>query len=262
MNFTKLPKFRHYGGKFRLRQWLLSHFPSSGNKYAEVFAGKANVYFAARHVLNFKEWYLNDNNPKFLKTLQTCDIDTLSKDWPENITREFFVSLRTAIRKNPQDANAILLEHRISFSGKGYDWGLDLSCIEGRTTKTRGWIKSNYIKTLKEGQELLKDVHLTSLDFKHFDYSQFGPNDFIYFDPPYTNRLYHELPYDDINQEELVEVLNNLKCKWAISNYDNDIYNHKLKYKKSAIRTHQNHTKSSQKKGNDVVIEKLWMNYD
>lgn len=252
-----IPSFRHYGGKYKIRKWLISYFPVSGNKYCEVFAGKGNVYYEAFNTLKFKEWYLNDKNPIFLKTLKSSDISNISL--PYKMSRSFFEEMREKRKHN--DMLAILVEPRITFSGKGYPAGLDLSTIDGRTTKTNGYNAALYIERLKEGQKILQYANISSYDFQEFPYNEFGPNDFIYFDPPYMNRLYDKLPYSDIDQEKLVNILNNLNCKWAISNYDNELYNSKLNYIKFATKETFNATKNSHGKG-FPVIEKLWMNYE
>lgn len=58
----KLPAFQYPGGKARLRSWLLPFFPRSGRMYLEPFAGRGNVFFAARAALDFQYWQVNDPN--------------------------------------------------------------------------------------------------------------------------------------------------------------------------------------------------------
>lgn len=237
--------FSLYGAKAKIRDWVVDKFPKEGYLYYEPFVGLANVYFLAKSTLNYNRWWVNDlYSHKFLYLVKN---DPLEEILPEKVEDKFFY------KQNRELPVSILLEQIITFGGKGYNAGFtnDIN-INTRYNKER------YLKRLLAAKELLKDAFLTCADSMILDYSAFTENDFLYFDPPY----YGTKPsYPNVDHEKLVEILNGLKCKWALSGYDNELYKNKLNFLNKYEKERNSEIKSSSEGKYSPVIEIIWTNY-
>lgn len=239
----RTPSFRHMGGKARLRTWLVDQFPTSGLTYYEPFAGKGNVFFKARESLQFRLWHLNDLDIGFLDALVRADLDQL----PEEVTRETF--RQWSVRTDPI---AKVIEPRVTFAGKGYPAG-----YSGTSGTHIGYSRKSYLPTCSRAQELLKGVILTPWSWE-LVLNLATEGDFVYCDPPYlgTNAC-----YANINHVELIEALNNLPCKWAISGYPSPLYDDKLDFINRTTYERNSEIKSSNSGGYESIVEVLWRNY-
>lgn len=240
---SRTPSFRHMGGKARLRNWLVEQFPNSGGTYFEPFAGKGNVFFKAREVLDFQHWHLNDTDMRFLRALAMADLDQL----PEEVTREDFDHWRTS-----NSSIARIIEPRVTFAGKGYQAG-----YSGTSGTHVGYSRKSYLPVCQRAQELLVNVPLTHWSWEQV-FNLATEDDFVYCDPPYLGT---RACYANINHVELVEALNNLPCKWAVSGYLSDLYNNKLEYTYRTVKSRNSEIKSSNAGGYSNVVEALWVNY-
>lgn len=257
----KTPSFRIVGGKSRLRNWLIQRFPQSGNTYLEPFAGMGNVFYEARQRLSFQKWLLNDRPEQilFFQALMQADLNKL----PETgeITKANFKEWHE--RAKYGDHIAILVEPRITFGGKGYQAG-----FSGSSGTHVGYKKSLYMKNCLLARELIDGKYgyfsdhpkavLSGMSWDKIRYSKLGPDDFVYFDPPYFGT---SNPYPSIDHEKIVEVLNKAKFKWALSGYPNHVYD-KLHFKSQTSVVRNSEIKSSNKGSRTPVAEHLWANYE
>ena len=244
---SKCPSFRYMGGKARLRKWLISHFPQEGNKYIEPFLGLGNVFYLSKQILKFKEWHLSDINIKFFNALRNANFD----DLPNRVSAEEFVIFKEK-SKIEMEYIAHLIEPKITFAGKGYTAGFD------RGHPSHPPYNGVTHRILCENARfLIQDVLIIKREWFEIDYSLFDDNDFVYFDPPYYNT---KASYSNIKHENLVEVINKLKCKWAISGYDSELYKI-LKYKNKYEKTRNSEIKSSNTGHFEAINEILWTNY-
>ena len=235
------------GSKARLRKWLVEKFPKNGKIYFEPFSGVANVYFLSANVLDFNYWWLNDRySHKFLYELKSYNsyFDSL---FPDKITPE----LKKFVLENRESQISVLLENVLTFGGKGYSAGFT-SDIDDR------YNKDHFLKRVKEAKKLLEKTTLTCADWKDFDYSCFGREDFLYFDPPYYET---KACYPNIDHKMLIDVLNTAKYRWALSGYDNALYTQTLWFKNKYQIERNSEIKSSNKRERVSVIETLWTNY-
>lgn len=240
----KIPSFRYMGGKARLRKWLLNYFPKSGRVYVEPFAGVGNVFFAVKTELNFQYHCINEPNSLLLRALQVANLEEL----PQTVTREEF-----EFWKHDNSPIAKLIEPRVTFAGKGYASG-----YSGSSGTHVGYEHDNYYKVCKQAQELIKDVHLYAIDYLQLLNMNFTEEDFIYLDPPYFET---KANYPNINHNELVNFLNNTSIKWALSGYDNKLYQTNLKYENKFTLDRNSEIKSSNTGQRESAIETLWTNY-
>jgi DNA adenine methylase len=236
------------GGKSRLRNWLIQHFPVAGELYIEPFAGKGNVFFKSKQSLDFKTWHINDID-WFLVALFRVNLN----DLPEKVDKTDF-----SIWKNKNDDISKIIEPRITFGGKGYKAGYASCYHEQSTNNHMGYNRVLYKKTCELAQELLSDVKITQLSWEQLEIEKLQPYDFVYCDPPYVGV---KASYPNINHEKLVDILNSSCCMWALSGYSNDLYDNNLVYKNKYTKERNSEIKGSNTGKREPVMEILWTNY-
>lgn len=260
------------GGKARITEWLLDHFPYEGKRYIEPFAGKGNVFFAAVQRLSYTWWFLNDRYTcPFFEAILQADLQRL----PDRLEPE-----HEFILPNTEGHIPILLESIISYGGKGYK---SSGCrIDWRWR----YDKNRLIDKFLRSRQLLKKAQITPYDWREFLATFSGwipeqqkweddrvmsqeefkpglklyPDDFIYFDPPYFDT---KSAYPQINHWSLIDYcnwLNDNGVRWAISGYDCFVYEDNLEYKwKHQIE--RNVEMTSVNGELTPAIETLWTNY-
>ena len=241
------PSFRHMGGKARLRQWLVDHFPPAGKSYVEPFVGKGNVFFLASQRLRFDTWELSDVNVDFLTCLQYANLDAL----PETVTRAEFADWRA--RAVGVDAIAVLLEPRITFAGKGYRYG-----YSGSSGTHVGYTRACYLPVCQRAKELCRKAIVIQRPWGQALLYGRDPEDFVYCDPPYLGT---KASFENIDHRALIAGLNSLPCRWAISGYLSDEYEAFLDYKLRYEIERNSEIKSSNARKRTAVTECLWTNY-
>lgn len=120
------------------------------------------------------------------------------------------------------------------------------------------YTKKCYKPMCTEERRLLDGVEVLEGDWQSFPYSGLTSDDFLYFDPPYYGT---KAMYSNIDHVNFIQVLNSLPCKWAVSGYDNPLYdtlNCKCKYKKVRDQA----MKTSDRGSGQYVEETLWTNYE
>lgn len=241
-----VPAFRYVGGKARLRAWLLGHFPQSGDLYVEPFVGLGNVFYAAHAALDFGAWLLSDIDVSFFDALRTVDLAQL----PPTVSREEYAHWKTA-----RNGIARLIEPRVTFGGKGYKYG-----YSGSSGTHVGYSAEFYRPVCAAARSAVSDpaVTIRQHSWDGVPWDRFTPRTFVYLDPPYYGA---EAPYPNIDHEALIDRLNGLECRWAISGYDAGPYTTRLRYVAKHTRERNAEIKSSNAGTRTPVVETLWMNY-
>ncbi len=204
--------FRYQGGKSRIVNWLKLHFPSRGRIYLEPFAGRANVFFGIVKSFSYQEWRLNDcNTANFLKAIKEIDLKELDKinnaDW----------SLFYDLSQKPDSLLAEVMAPIITFAGKGYK--------AGYVGETRSIDMNRVKQRIKEAKILLQGVRITDKNYINLtEWRELDERDFVYCDPGYTD--WQGNAYGNIYHPHLLELLtkNSNKFRWALSGYDNELY--------------------------------------
>jgi len=243
-----IPAFRHMGGKARLRNWLIDHFPRRGATYCEPFCGKANVFFAARGRLDFDHWVLSDVDTRFLAALLAIN----NKDLPLAVERSDFAAWRNrAVRGDPV---ALAIEPRITFAGKGYSAG-----FSGSSGTHVGYSGLAYRRAVTEAQKLLGRDEVVVIERNWLDtLNTLRSGDFAYIDPPYFGM---SACYEDISHESLVARLNTAPFLWAVSGYSSPLYENNLSYAHRYTCERNSEIKSSNRRKKTPVTEVLWTCY-
>jgi site-specific DNA-adenine methylase len=244
---VRTPAFRHMGGKARLRKWLVEHFPDRGQFYIEPFAGRGNVFFHAVKHLNFQWWELNDLDAKFLYCLRTADLSKL----PESVNRDEFLIWKA--RAADGDPIAQLIEPRITFAGKGYDFG-----YSGHSGTHVGYTGENYRKVCQEARRLLECVSFIKQRDWRETLELADQSCFVYLDPPYYGTTAN---YQNIDHYALIDTLNAADYLWAVSGYRSDLYDGRLRFSCRFERERNSEIKSSNRGKRVSVVETLWTNY-
>lgn len=244
---VKIPTFRYMGGKARIRSWVVDKFPKSGNTYVEPFCGAGNVFYLVKSKLNFREYWLNDKYSSLAASILNLEPSSL----PEKVDRSLFTQLRE--RAKLYDSLALVLEPRITFAGKGYAAGFQKDDLSDYAR----YSKENYLPVLEAAKNLLSDVKITSLEWKEV-FDSLSADTFVYCDPPYFGT---KASYPNIDHEMLVDVLNSAKYRWALSGYDNALYDANLQFKNKYQIERNSEIKSSVERRKVPVVETLWTNY-
>ncbi|MCL2015175.1 MAG: Dam family site-specific DNA-(adenine-N6)-methyltransferase [Defluviitaleaceae bacterium] len=242
------------GGKFKLLNQILPHFPKKIETFVDLFCGGCNVgvNVQAENVI------FNDNNHKLIflyKALKNLDLDatfemiakiiekySLSRssdngydyyncdgsDGLGKYNKENFLKLRTDFNKNPENSGdygyyitlyvliVFAFNNQIRFNAKG-EYNLPVGKRD---------FNANMQKKLRAFIERLTkiDCEFTCENFQNFDISKLGKNDFVYCDPPYliTCATYNEQNgWNEVFESSLHETLDKLDkngVKFALSN--------------------------------------------
>lgn len=209
---AKLLGFTYSGGKMKLAHYIQPHMPPSGGIYCEPFAGLGNLYWKMALTSEYEKYRLNDIRTHiFFRALATHGHKV---DVPAR-SREEFLRRKAAFALG--DPAAILLGPYFSFNGGFYSKG---------ERQDKGSITADsYGKRLRMCQSImnLTQPSITAVDWK-LVVTDLGPDDFVYFDPPYKDCAVGSYRSNDINHEELVEELLRAPYRWLLSEYDHPVY--------------------------------------
>lgn len=232
-NFLKAP-MNYTGNKFKLLPQIIPLFPDNINTFVDLFCGSSTVS------LNVKanKIICNDSNEpliEVLKYLQSSNQGTVLKEINE-IIDEFDLY-------NHENGGYYLLRDRYNEYKRPLDLYV-LSCFSfnfqirfnkrGEYNMPSGNSRSSYTSVLAGNLEKfidkIKNINITytSNDFRSFNISLLGENDFVYCDPPYliSNAVYNEKnrlgngygETEEIELLNLLDKLNSMGVRFALSN--------------------------------------------
>lgn len=254
-----LAPFRYLGSKHRLVPWLLDHFPPHST-YVEPFGGSGAVLLnkAPAPVEIFNDLngdvvnlYALLRRPRLAEHLARLLHLTPYAEAEHAVARERhrctplerarrFLLLSHANHSTAHNSHAFRLT-----TDPEYNYAQEWAALPAR---------------LAPVAERLRGVTITMRDFSELIPRYDLPGVFLYCDPPYTpaertkgHGYRHELTAE--RHRELCGLLNHCKhAKWALSGYDNGIYERHLNYTdkyttNNATAYHKN------------TVETLWTNY-
>lgn len=196
-----------------LASWVVSAFPKSGGLYCEPFAGRGNVFFRAAQTLTFRRWSLNDITTAGFFRAMKATTERVACPLQSAATFEEHKG-----RAQAGDPLSLMLEPYLSFSGGGYRSG-------GPNVAARYPDKivtpAGYSETLYRAGILLRRhaVAITSISWDLLPLDWLGPDDFVYFDPPYYNCSVRA--YDaNLDYDAFVRCLQGANFRWILSEYE------------------------------------------
>lgn len=262
MEFFDPPLLKYYGGKWKLADWIINHFPPH-KIYIEPFCGSASVFLrkspADLSVLND----LNSHIINFFDVLRTqadalvkaIDLTPFSyQEWrrsfelvddPLERARRFYVSCWQSFGSGGADAR----------QSKRTGWRRSLSTTRGSTTHE----DFNRLDGLWLAARMLKRAQIDCLPAIQC-IQKYDSSDALFFvDPPYPQstrregrKMYaHEM--SDADHRALAETLHAIKGMALISGYDCALYR-ELYADWTVV------SKSATTNGNSQAMEYLWIN--
>lgn len=239
---TKRPLMRYHGGKWKLADWIISHFPQH-RIYVEPFGGGASVLLKKQR--SYAEVYndldgeivnlfrcVRDYGPELLRVVELTPfsraefIDAwLPSDEPIEQAR------RTLIRSFMGFSSASVTMRRITSRGGHAATGFRSACRRSGTTPAHDW--RNYPDALRAIIQRMQGVVIECKDALTVMRSHDGDDTLHYVDPPYIagsrdagSDYAHELT--DGQHETLLLELRNLKGFVILSGYRSEMYDDTL----------------------------------
>ena len=275
MSYIKSP-LNYVGGKYKLLAEILPLFPEV-NTVVDLFGGGFNVGINA----NYNKVIYNDNESHVTDLLQhlhatdvneaVTAIDKLIEKFDLSKTNaEGYNALRDYYNQDPSDPMVFYTLVCYAFNNQiRYN-------KSGQFNMPFGKDRSSFNPTLrKKFVDFVEALHnkncsFSNKDFRDFDFSNLGTDDFVYADPPYFNSVaaYNENGgWTEEHEKALLSILdslNNKGIKFALSNnlkYENPLLKEWMqKYNVHYLNANYNNC-NYQKKDKSPDIEVLITNY-
>jgi len=263
-----------HGGKQYLADWIKSHMPVDFVHYVEPFFGAGAVLFSLppgrsevvndtnHSLMNF--WNVLRNETLYADLIRMADLTPISEDVfkqaqilienPEYITDvtyawAFFVVARQSRQGLLKDFAT--LSRRRARRGMNEQASAWLSAVDG----------------LPEVHARLQGVVVLNRPAVEVIKQQDGPDTFFYLDPPYlhesrqSTKDYGKNEMSKADHEALLDVLEGIEGRFALSGYPSDLYSEYTKVNGWNVETKSIDNKASNKSTKDIKTECLWMNY-
>ncbi len=252
--------FKYPGSKWRIADWIISHFPEH-HSYLEPFLGSGAVLFRKprSHIET-----VNDLDGEIVNLFHWI------KEDPEKLAHEIYwipyarQVYDDAYVSAPEDSLGkavnlyirLQMGHGFRTTGKKVGWKNDVQGRE-RAYAARDW--KDLPGNIMQAAERFRGVQIENMPAVELIQRFNHPNVLIYADPPYVlstrcrKQYLHEM--DDPAQEELLDVLLAHEGPVLLSGYDNDLYSSRLQGWRREETT--SHSQSGSK-----TREILWMNFD
>ena len=275
-NFIKSP-LNYVGGKFKLLNEILPLFPEKVNTFVDLFGGGGNVSVNANSN-NFIYNDIENHVTDLLQHLHATDvnetvtaIDKLIEKFDLSKTNaEGYNALRDYYNQDPSDPMVFYTLVCYAFNNQiRYN-------KSGQFNMPFGKDRSSFNPTLrKKFVDFVEALHnkncsFSNKDFRDFDFSSLGTDDFVYADPPYFNSVaaYNENGgWTEEHENALLSILDNLNnkgIKFALSNnlkYENPLLKEWMqKYNVHYLNANYNNC-NYQKKDKSPDNEVLITNY-
>lgn len=233
------PLIRYHGGKFRLADWILSHFPNH-ETYVEPFGGAASVLFAKTPS---KTEVYNDLDDDVVNLFQVLRDKELSNELSKQIeltpySRTEFYEARIQTLDPVEKARRLIIRAQMGFGSAGATkntTGFRLDTARGGSDIVSIW--GEQPKVILQAAKRLKNVLIENRDALKVIEDHDRADTLFFIDPPYVHdtrtngsKAYrHEMTNKD--HENLINLLQHVEGKVIICGYEHPIYE-KLKWKK------------------------------
>lgn len=247
---------KYPGGKWRIADWIISHFPPH-KVYCEPFFGSGAIFF------NKEPAYIetiNDMNADIVNLFQVCrerpyELAQLIELTP--FSRDEFLNCYERVDDSVEQARRTLVRYHQSFgtSNSNKKSWRNVQVHGGPRCATM-W--NNLPDIICECCSRLKDAQIENINAIDLIKRYNNEDTLIYCDPPYLQSLRRKNMYvvemSDEQHIELLNVLKSSKSKIVLSGYDNEIYN-------DLLRDWFTDEKTTTAQMGLRRTEKLWMNY-
>lgn len=216
----------YYGGKQRIASWVVQHIPEH-RIYVEPFFGGGAVFFEKRpsylEIIND----INENLVNFYEVLQqnyeklAAEIKaTLHSESMYKRALDIYHGQIPAEKLEKALATWIVFNQSYSATCRG-GWKFDNGTGGSHIGIVQHHARENFCPWLKKR---LQYVQISCRDALQVIKDRDSENTFFYLDPPYPNTNqghYSGYTFDDL--KELLTLLQNIKGKFALSNYPCDL---------------------------------------
>jgi len=251
-----------YGGKGMLKHKIIPFLPEH-KTYVEVFGGGASILFTKPAS---KIEVYNDLDSGLFNFFMVISDPAKFKLFYEQVyllphSRELYYHCLENWDKEEDEIKKAaywFVAARQCFSGAfGAGWSFAVN-----KNKTSPWLFT--IKGLPEVHSRLQKVQIENKDWSYIIDTYDTKDTLFYLDPPYVlstreggKRYKHEM--EEVEHKKLVERIQNIKGQFALSGYDNDIYNKLNKYEKHQFEVSCISEKKKDGGQRSKRIETLWI---
>lgn len=261
----KHPVIRYHGGKFRLADWVISHFPDH-RCYVEPFGGAASVLM--RKERSYAEIYNDLDN-------EVVNLFTVLRD------AELNEKLQVACSLTPYSREEFKLASELSFDSverarrmviracMGFGSASGLGGTSGfRSDSKRKYALSSHLwarypENLGAICQRLQGVIIENKPAVDLIKQHDTADTLFHLDPPYvsdtrvTGNRYYNYEMTDEQHQELLNTIKGIKGKALISGYSSDLYNNALSEWGKVTKE----SRISAGRGTGIRTECLWMNF-
>ena len=222
------------GGKQRLSNWIISHFPRNYKylHYIEPFVGGGGVFFKKEKSTLES---LNDLDSSLINLYIQLreNYQPLKEKLDLTLYSEEEFKKAEKLLKNPERASELewarckffILISSFGAGGVGFGFGYSKS---GK--RPCGPVAKNKIDLIPDMSNRLKDAQIFNRDAIELIKKVDGKDSLFYLDPPYPEtdqRKYNkECQFSNEKFNELIDVLKNIKGKFLLSFYKKDYINY------------------------------------
>ena len=226
------PLIRYHGGKFRLADWIISHFPKH-ETYVEPFGGGASVLLSKTP--SRMEVY-NDLDQDIVNFFEVLRDQTLAEKLAFQVeltpySRSEFLNARAETNDRIEQARRLVVRAQMGFGSAGAtkgNTGFRLDTARGGSDIVTIWQRQPEV--IRQAAARLKKVLIENRDAIKVIQDHDREDTLFFIDPPYVldtrnmgGKAYrHEMSNAD--HEQLINVLNSCKGKIILCGYDHTIY--------------------------------------
>lgn len=235
------PVLRYHGGKFRIAEWVIGHFPPH-TCYVEPYCGAASVFMRKARVM---AECLNDRDDRIVNVFQVLRAPPQAKRLRHLIELTPFARSEFAACYEPSDDPVEQARRTIalSFMGQGSDavtrgfrtgFRCKMRNSHNNALPSREW--ANWPREIPAFIERLQGVALENTDALKVIARLDSPTTLFYVDPPYplstrtAARTKHGYRFEmtDDDHRELARVLHSLRGMVVLSGYASNLYDCEL----------------------------------
>ncbi|HEX8249005.1 MAG TPA: DNA adenine methylase [Pyrinomonadaceae bacterium] len=225
---VKHPVLKYYGSKFRLAEWIITHFPAAHRHYVEPFGGAGNVLLVKEP--SRLETYndLNDKIVNFFRVLRSQPEALIEQINLTPWARIEYENCLIEVEEETPLESARRLFYRLWMSYSG-QYRTDRGSWRRFNKGTKRLRPVNMVENMHAASRRLFDVQIENRDAFRLIAETDSVDTLFYLDPPYvfstrtTSKAYsHEMTND--KHREFAELLYGLQGFVVLSGYPSEIY--------------------------------------